>query len=56
MIIALWIVLIICVVWIALGEMPAGWDGRLPLPYFDCVDSVAVDSDACDCRRRFRVA
>lgn len=33
MIIALWIVLIICVVWIALGEMPAGWDGRLPLPY-----------------------
>ena len=33
MIIALWIALIICVVWIALGEMPAGWDGRLPLPY-----------------------
>ena len=33
MIIALWIALIICVVWIALGEMPAGWDGHLPLPY-----------------------
>ncbi|MBF9695519.1 endonuclease/exonuclease/phosphatase family protein [Bifidobacterium dentium] len=33
MIIALWIVLLVCIVWIALGEMPAGWDGHLPLPY-----------------------
>ena len=32
MIIALWIALILCGVWIALGEMPAGWDGHLPLP------------------------
>lgn len=31
--VALWIVLLICVLWIALSEMPAGWDGHLPLPY-----------------------
>ena len=33
MAIALWIVLLVCVVWIALSEMPVGWDGHLPLPY-----------------------
>ena len=31
--VALWIVLLVCVLWIALSEMPAGWDGHLPLPY-----------------------
>ena len=33
MVAALWIVLLICVVWVALGEVPAGWDGRMPMPY-----------------------
>lgn len=33
MVVALWIVLLICVIWVALGEVPAGWDGRMPLPY-----------------------
>ena len=33
MAIALWIVLLVCIVWIALSEIPAGWDGHLPLPY-----------------------
>ncbi|WP_286027688.1 endonuclease/exonuclease/phosphatase family protein [Bifidobacterium ruminantium] len=33
MAIALWIVLLVCVVWIALSEMPVGWDGHQPLPY-----------------------
>ena len=31
--VALWVVLLVCVLWIALSEMPAGWDGHLPLPY-----------------------
>ena len=38
MIIALWIALIICVVWIALGEMPAGWDGHCLLYTSDAAD------------------
>ena len=32
--VALWIVLLVCVLWIALSEMPAGWvRAHLPLPY-----------------------
>ena len=35
----------------------AGWLGwPFAAAVLDCVDSVAVDSDACDRRRRFRVA
>ncbi|HCA74369.1 MAG TPA: endonuclease/exonuclease/phosphatase family protein [Bifidobacterium sp.] len=33
MIAALWIALLVCIVWIVLGEMPSGWDARMPLPY-----------------------
>lgn len=33
MAIALWVVLLVCIAWIALSEIPAGWDGHLPLPY-----------------------
>ena len=28
MLIALWIILIVCLLWLALTELPAGWDGR----------------------------
>ena len=30
----LWIVVLICAVWVALGALPAGTEGRIPLPYF----------------------
>ena len=30
----LWIVVLICAVWVALGTLPAGTEGRIPLPYF----------------------
>lgn len=33
MLIALWIILIVCLLWLALTELPAGWDGHKPLPY-----------------------
>ena len=33
MLIALWIILIVCLLWLALTELPAGWDGHNPLPY-----------------------
>lgn len=43
--VALWIVLLVCVLWIALSEMPAGWDGHLPLPYLIAADTAVVDSN-----------
>lgn len=33
MLVAMWIVLIVLVAWLALTELPAGWDGHRPLPY-----------------------
>ncbi|RSX55102.1 endonuclease/exonuclease/phosphatase family protein [Bifidobacterium dolichotidis] len=33
MIAVLWILLVICLIWLMLTELPAGWDGHLPLPY-----------------------
>ncbi|EFA23349.1 endonuclease/exonuclease/phosphatase family protein [Bifidobacterium gallicum] len=33
MMVVLWILLIICVLWLALTEVPAGWDGHWQLPY-----------------------
>ena len=33
MIIALWVILVLLLVWISLSELPAGWDGHAPLPY-----------------------
>lgn len=33
MLIAMWIVLIVLIAWLALTELPAGWDGHKPLPY-----------------------
>ena len=33
MLIALWIILIVCLLWLSLTELPAGWDGHSPLPY-----------------------
>ena len=54
--VALWIVLLVCVLWIALSEMPAGWDGHLPLPYLDCADTAVVDSNIGDCDCRCRTA
>ena len=33
MVIALWVILVLLLVWISLSELPAGWDGHAPLPY-----------------------
>lgn len=33
MMIALWVILVLLLVWISLSELPAGWDGHAPLPY-----------------------
>lgn len=33
MLIALWVILVLALIWLALTELPAGWDGAKPLPF-----------------------
>lgn len=33
MVVVLWVAILLCALWVALSCLPAGWDGRMPLPY-----------------------